>query len=130
MTVYVADTHSLLWYLAGSPQLSSDARAALDETVSGAAQVVVPAIVIAELVMLAERRRGVFDAPRIVAALRSNSKFLLSPLSPEIALRIQSLTKLSDIHDRLIVAEALAAGASLITRDQAITASGYVPVVW
>ncbi len=34
------------------------------------------------------------------------------------------------MHDRVIVAEALARGATLITRDEAITASGLVPVVW
>jgi PIN domain nuclease of toxin-antitoxin system len=45
MTVYVADTHTLLWYLGGSAQLSSSARAALDSAASGESQVVVPAIV-------------------------------------------------------------------------------------
>ena len=130
MATYVADTHALLWYLGGSPQLSSAARAAFDEAASGESQVLVPAIAIAELVMLAERRHGVIDIPRIVSALRGTSNFRLTSLSPEIALRIQALTKLSDIHDRLIVAEALESLASLITRDQAIAASGYVPTVW
>jgi hypothetical protein len=37
---------------------------------------------------------------------------------------------LPDIHDRLIVAETLDLGAALITRDQGITASGLVEVVW
>jgi len=54
----------------------------------------------------------------------------LTPLSPEAAIRIQSLIALSDIHDRLIVAEALETGATVITRDQAITTSGLVRVVW
>jgi len=34
------------------------------------------------------------------------------------------------MHDRFIVAEALARGATLITHDQTITASGLVPVMW
>ncbi len=56
--------------------------------------------------------------------------FRFTSLTPQTALRIQPLTVLPDIHDRLIVAEALESGATLITRDEVITASGLVPVVW
>ncbi len=130
MTLYVTDTHSLLWYLGGSPLLGNAARSAFDEAAAGSSEMSVPAIVLAELIMLVEKRRSVIDMTRIVAALRAAPGFRLTSLSPEAAIRIQSLTTLSDIHDRLIVAEALEAGATLITRDQAITASGLVPVVW
>lgn len=129
MALYVSDTHALLWYLGGSPQLSMTARAAFDEAVSGSNQVIVPAIVLAELVMLAEKRRGAIDVNRIVATLQSIPGFRLTSLSPEVAIRIQSLTVLPDIHDRLIVAEALESGAALITRDRLITASGLAPTV-
>ena len=130
MSLYIADAHALVWYLGGSPLLSMAARAAFDEAAGGSDVVHVPAIVLAELVMLAEKRRSVIDVTRIVAALRAAPGFRLTSLSPEVTIRIQSLTALSDIHDRLIVAEAIESGATLITCDQAITASGLVPVVW
>src|SRR3972149_1373681 len=130
MALYVADTHALLWYLAGSPQLSSPARSAFDAAASGSNDVVVPAIVIAELVMLAEKRRGLADLDQVVATLRARPGFRLSTLTPELVLRIQKLTLLPDIHDRLIVAEALELDAPIITRDRAITSSGLVKVVW
>jgi len=130
MALYVADTHALLWYLAGSPQLSSPARSAFDAAASGSNDVVVPAIVIAELVMLAEKRRGLADLDQVVATLRARPGFRLSTLTPELVLRIQKLTLLPDIHDRLIVAEALELDATIITRDRAITSSGLVKVVW
>ena len=130
MTLYVSDTHALVWYLGGSPLLSAGARAAFDEGVSGSSQVSIPAIVLAEMIMLAEKRRSPIDIGGIVSALRANPGFRFTSLSPEIALRIQALTGLPDIHDRLIVAEALETGASLITRDQAIIASGLVRTVW
>ena len=79
MALYVSDTHALLWYLGGSPQLSMTARAAFDEAVSGSNQVIVPAIVLAELVMLAEKRRRAIDVNRIVATLQSILAFA-SPL--------------------------------------------------
>jgi len=130
MPLYVADTHALLWYLAGSPQLSAAARAAFDEAASGTSEVVVPAIVIAELIVLAEKRRGTIDLSPIVAALKTQPGFRLTALTPETALRIQSLATLADIHDRLIVAEALERRASIITRDRSIASSGLAPVVW
>jgi PIN domain nuclease of toxin-antitoxin system len=40
------------------------------------------------------------------------------------------LTELADIFDRLLVAEARALGATLITRDEEITAARVVPVIW
>ncbi|MDE3089463.1 MAG: PIN domain-containing protein [Chloroflexota bacterium] len=130
MPLYVADTHALLWYLGGSPMLGVAARAAFDDAANGTTQVSVPAIALAELVSLAEKRRGAIDLTRIVAILRSAAGFRLTSLSPEIALRTRSLTALPDIHDRLIVAEALETNATLITRDQLITASGLAPTVW
>jgi len=130
MPHYVADTHALLWYLGGSPMLGVAARAAFDDAANGTSQVSVPASALAELVSLAEKRRGVIDLTRIVATLRSASGFHLTSLSPEVALRTQFLTALPDIHDRLIVAEALENNATLITRDQLINVSHLVPTVW
>jgi PIN domain nuclease of toxin-antitoxin system len=129
MTLYITDAHALVWYLGGSPLLSEAARAAFDEAISGASELRVPAIVLAELIMLAEKRRRAIDVTAIVAALTTTPGFRLTPLSPQVVMRIQSLA-FSDIHDRLIVAEALETGSTIITCDQAITDSGLVPTVW
>jgi len=130
MALYLADTHALLWYLGGSPLLGANARIAFDEATGGTSQINIPAIALAELIMLAEKRHGAIDVTRIVSALQNAPGFKLTPLSPETAIRIQTLTSLPDIHDRLIVAEALETSATLITRDQLIIASGLVPTVW
>ena len=130
MPLYVVDSHALLWYLSGSPQLSAAARAALDEAAGGTSEAVVPAIVIAELIVLAEKRRGAIDLAPVLTALKTRPGFRLTALTTQTVLRIQSLTALADIHDRLIVAEALELGATVITRDRTIAASGLVPVVW
>jgi PIN domain nuclease of toxin-antitoxin system len=130
MPVYIADTHAVWWYLSGSPRLSQIAQRIFDDAVAGTSQVYVPAIAIAELILLMEKRHAVIDASVILAALRAKPGFQLTALTPEIALRIQALTALPDIHDRLLVAEALEASAPLITNDQLITASGLVTVVW
>ena len=130
MPLYVADTHALVWYLSGSAQLSLTARQVLDGAVRDEHQINIPAIVLAELVMLSEKHSGRFNLPRIVARLRQVPGFRLTSLSPDVALRIAELAELPDIHDRLIVAEALKLGASLLTRDQAIAESNLVTTIW
>ena len=130
MRVYVADTHALIWYLGGSPQISKAARMAFDEAVNGVSRVIVPAIVLAEIVMLVEKRRVTVNLERVVSVLKSTPGFVLKALEPEIVLRTRDLTAIPDIHDRLIVAEALSLGAPVITCDRKITRSGLVSVVW
>lgn len=130
MTTYVADTHALLWYLGGSKLLSPAARAAFDETAGGVSLVYVPAIVLSEAVMLIEKRHIALDMNSVVAAIKAKPGFELTPLLPEVAVEIQKLTALRDIHDRLIVADTLRLSATLIARDLQIAASGLVPTIW
>ncbi len=127
---YVTDTHSLIWYLIGSPRLGDDARRAFDDAVSDQATVLIPAIVLAELILLLEKGRILASLDAMLALLRDQAAFLIQPLSTEVVLTIRDLSQLPDIHDRLIVAEALAYDVALITQDRAITTSGLVPVVW
>jgi PIN domain nuclease of toxin-antitoxin system len=130
VTTYVTDTHALLWYLSGSPQLTDAARSAFDGALRPSVEIIVPAIVIAEAVMLIEKRRVSIDIRRVVTKLTSTTGYKLVPLSPELVLTISSLTTIPDIHDRLIVAEAIERGATLITKDRLITASRLVPILW
>jgi len=127
---FVSDTHALVWYLSGSTLVSERARAAFDQAMRGEAELYVPAIVIAELVMLVEKRRVNVNMEQILQALRNVSAVRLTPLTSDIALGIQTLTTFDDIHDRLIVAETLSLNAALITRDEKITRSGLVPTIW
>ena len=129
MNRYVTDTHALIWYLVGSSRLGHKARVAFDEAVAGNAQVIIPAIVIAEMVILAEKHRTI-QFCELLSELRAISGFQFVPLTPDTAMAIQRLTILLDIHDRLITAEALQQGSALITADGKITDSGLVEVVW
>ncbi|MCB0201545.1 MAG: type II toxin-antitoxin system VapC family toxin [Anaerolineae bacterium] len=127
---YVTDTHALLWYLAGSQRLGDAARKAFDEAVSGEAAVVVPVIALAELAMLMEKGRASISMDDVLQVLRETDGFVIEPLVWDTVSRIQEMSSLFDMHDRLITAEALIRGVPLITVDQAIVASGLVPVVW
>lgn len=129
MALYVADTHALIWYLVGSKKLGENAREAFDSAIAGENQIVIPAIVIAEIIMFAEKHRTI-DPKKIWSALKKNNGFRFAPLLPETAEKIQDLTLLPDIHDRLIVAETKEQKATLITFDEKVTKSGLVKIIW
>lgn len=57
MTDYVADTHSLIWYLEDSPRLSSGARECFDACDRGEVIINVPTICLVEIIYLQEKGR-------------------------------------------------------------------------
>ena len=130
MPIYISDTHALPWYLGDSPILGTEARSAFEETLSGSSQINIPAIVLAEIILLVEKRRINTDISKILSTLRDIPGFNFSTLSPEVVLRIHDMKSLPDIHDRLIVAEAIITGAKIITFDKTVTSSGMAEVVW
>ena len=129
MSSYIADTHALIWYLVGSSRLGSGARALFDSVIEGESRIFIPAIVVAELMMFAEKHKQI-EPDKILAKLRAMSGFEFLALLPETAAKIRELTALPDIHDRLIVAEAMIQNMPLISFDEAITKSKLVEVVW
>ena len=130
MTTYVADTHSLIWYLGAPDRLGSLARHAFAEATAGRARIVVSVIVLAEIVFIVERGRVRADVRDIIRRVRSSPAFEIVPLTLATVLRLQTLAEVPEMHDRLLVAEALARKAQLITRDRTITEAGIIPTVW
>lgn len=129
MSNYIADTHALVWYLGGSSRLSDEARVLFDSAIEGESRIFIPAIVVAELMMFAEKHK-LIESDKILAKLRAMPGFEFLSLLPETAAKIREITALADIHDRLIVAEAMIQNMPLISLDAAITKSKLVEVVW
>ncbi len=130
VTGYVADTHSLVWYLGSPERLGSRARGAFAEAAAGRARIYVPVIVLAELAFIVERGKIHADVREIVRQLRRLPTFAILPLRVATVQRLPSLSAIPEMHDRLIAADALAHKASVITRDRAIREAGLVPTVW
>jgi PIN domain nuclease of toxin-antitoxin system len=133
MTTYVADTHALIWYFFNPSRLGPDAQVALGEVADGQATLVIPAVVVAEMVMVVEKGRvqaTLANLQSIIDRLRRNPACALPSLTSEDILNSASLTAIPDIFDRLIVYEARKHNASLLTRDAVLTRSGLTNVVW
>lgn len=129
-SLYVADTHALIWYLEGSPRLGALARQAFDSAAAGKSQIIIPVIVFAEIVFLAERRRLPLDVTKIVASVQATPGFVIEPLPLDVVLAMANAPAIPDIHDRILVCTALHHSARLITRDETITQSRLVETVW
>lgn len=130
MITYVCDTHALLWYLAQPRLLGVQARHAFAEAAAGRARIIVPVIVFAEIIFAVERGRFQADVSRIMELVKSTPCFRIVPLNLAGVCRLQRATAIPEMHDRLIVGEALWRKAALITRDGTIIKTGMVPTIW
>ena len=134
MSELVTDTHALLWHLYLPSRLGAAARAAFAETDAGRNRIYIPALVVAESLMVVQKGRleGV-ELETLVAhlgaAFRSDN-YVLSDLEARMVLDSHPFAVIPDIFDRLIVVEAVSRGLSLLTRDPVIRDSGLVPTVW
>lgn len=122
-SLLVLDTHVWVWLVMGNAALSSEARAAIEQAAADGA-LLVPAIAVWEVAMLELRGRLVLSKPiaqwidEALAAPGLN----LAPFSPDVA--VESMRLPTPFHndpaDRMIVATARVADATLVTRDRKI----------
>ena len=117
------DTHVWLWLVAGSADLTTEARLTIDEAAAAGA-LRIAAISLWEIALLASRGRIVLGKSIglwLEEALADPGP-AIDPLSPQIAVESYALPDVfhRDPADRLIVATARVANATLMTRDQRI----------
>lgn len=125
MTVYL-DTHVVIWVYEGDGQkVSALASRALDTS-----ELLVSAAVVLELEMLHETGRMRISAERVISTLESQIDLrVCSRPFYEIATYAIPEKWTRDPFDRLIVANAKAAGALLVTKDERIR-KHYRRAIW
>jgi PIN domain nuclease of toxin-antitoxin system len=119
-----------LWAFTRPNKLGDKARAAFEEIAEGRAVLLIPVIVLAELFFTVENKPIQADLKEILTRLRRSPNVQFVDLAFETVTKLPDLTAIPEMHDRMIVAEALNQRADLITRDESITDSGLVNVVW
>jgi PIN domain nuclease of toxin-antitoxin system len=117
------DTHVWLWLVAGSPDLSTEARHSIDGA-AAAGTLRIAAISLWEIALLASRGRIVLGKSIslwLEEALADPGP-TIDPLSRQIAIESYALPDVfhRDPADRMIVATARVTSAVLMTRDQQI----------
>lgn len=130
----VADTHALLWFVHGSSLLSSTARSVLREA-QETDGIVVSAALLVDLWYVTQTT-GAFSAEDLDAVrnlvVDDTTAIDLVPIDLAVFDQWGRLDRaiLADPWDRFIVATAIAGGAPLVSRDQAIARSGYLQTIW
>ena len=130
---YVADTHALVWFLFAQNRLSTRVKDIFQRTEAGQHTVYVPAVAVAEMIMVVEKGRVQGTVPELLAGLalmESAGHYQFLSLSPNLVIASHLFTFIPDIFDRLIVADTHRLGYPLITRDDKIRKSGLVQTVW
>ncbi len=129
----VLDTHALVWWLSGAPELSSKARRAI-QAAAAAEAVVASAISVFEIVTAVRCGRLQFTLPveQWLAVARLLPELRFEAVSDEIACLAGGLG--DDMHgdhaDRMIAATALKLAAPLVTADEKLRTCPFIKTVW
>lgn len=133
MSVYVTDTHPLVWFGNGKlGQLSKAAVAAFTDAEAGHAYIHIPSMVLYEVAILERQGRIKLNGGFMqwTRNLLENDGFGIASLEPAIISLAVGYGFNGDPFDRVVVATAADLSLPLITRDAAITASGLVELHW
>jgi PIN domain nuclease of toxin-antitoxin system len=133
VSVYVTDTHPLIWYASGKhSHLSQRVIRIFEAAFADRALVVIPSPVFWEIALLLEhdriRLRESFEI--WAGALTARKGIDLSALGLDVIAQAHYLRFQGDPFDRTIVATAIVMDLPLITKDRAITESNLVDIIW
>ena len=133
MSIYVTDTHPLVYYQGRSHRhLSDRSRTVFAQAATGEAFIMIPAPALWEISMLEKAGHITLGKPfaEWLKDLLQNPCYDCVPLDAEIITESRSYSFNNDIFDAAIVATAKLRNAPLITRDEAITNAGLVEIYW
>jgi len=130
LPTYVADTHALFWYLENPDRLSLAADAVFRLAAAGGALIVVPAIVVADLFYLTAKAGFPILPSDLLSRINASREFAFSELGQDQLEAMESIAGVTEMHDRLIAAEAMVRQAPVISRDEVLQRSKVVDVIW
>jgi len=125
--LYVTDTHAFIWYVVGKlpPKVDEVFRSAE----KGESIIFIPTVVLAECLYLVENKKIDLDFNELLERIEISSNFIPASFNFQVVKLLPEI-KLSELHDRIIVATAKLLNAKLITKDREIIESRFVEVVW
>lgn len=133
MSVYVTDTHPLIWYACREHRrLSKKALRIFDRAWNSQAFIYVPAVALWEIAIIVRLGQVRLPTPfdSWAGALERQPGFDVAPLDLKVMAEFFRLRINGDPFDEAIVAPALVNDLPLITADVAIADSQVIEVVW
>ncbi|MBP7963428.1 MAG: PIN domain-containing protein [Caldilineaceae bacterium] len=133
-SLYIIDTHALIWYLDKDHRLSPSAKRILDDP---DARLLIPAIALSEALFIVERKPHLygFSEVDLLDDVKKDSRMRVVALNLKAIIATLDCKAIPEMHDRQIVATALLAqragfDVAILTRDGAIKDANLVPTLW
>lgn len=133
MSVYVTDTHPLIWFTLGKYSLlSKKALAVFEAADKGEAFIYIPAVTLWETALLERGDKIILNGGFLkwTETIFKNPCFNIIHLEPEIIALASGYAFNNDLFDAMIAACAAHLDLPLITKDAAITYSGFFEICW
>jgi len=124
--LYILDTHVLIWYFIGSKRLHKKLREKIDTTRNQGGCLLVPTIVLAEALDIAEKGRVEFDFNEMYRLIKEEPEFEIAGFGSEIFDETVLIKEIKEIHDRIIAATAKFYHVGVLTKDRIINESGEI----
>jgi len=126
---FVTDTMALVLRLE-KRKLSQRVKDIFLNAEKGNIEILVPAIVIAEIGYLSEKGRIETTLTNTRNYIYKNEKIIFEPLSFDVIVKAFEIDDIPELHDRIISGTAYKFGLTLITNDPVISSSGFIDVIW
>lgn len=129
MNESVADTMALVLRLEHH-RMGSEAKTAFEMAEGGTGKVYIPAMVLAEIGYLSEKRRIAVSIKDVVQYSEKYPAIEVTPMATQIIKVAFEIDDIGELHDRLIAATSVFVGAPLLTNDPIIQASKHLTTRW
>ena len=129
-SVYVIDTHTLIWYLTNDRKLSQLASDIFEAAERGETRLVISAIVLAEMYYANRKNKWFADFVSTCKQLKTKSYFRFVAVKPDHILDFDRDSDVPEMHDRIIAGLARRIRAPLLSSDPLIKAANIVNIVW
>ena len=126
---YACDT--MAWVLRlEKRKLSSKARAIFGSVEAGDTNLVIPAIVLAEIGYLSERAKVDVTLKEVDTYCQKFPSAQIEPITADVIRKSFEIDDIPELHDRIIAGTARLKNLELITNDPMIVDSSHVMTVW
>lgn len=129
-SVYVLDTHAIIWYSTDDIILGQQAVRVFNAAERDETRLLISAISIAEIYYANKKHHWYPDFKKFCQEVVDTPFFELIPFNPHDTIQSDELAAVPEMHDRIIAGLAVRLGVPLISSDLVVTGSQLVRIVW
>ncbi len=126
---YVTDTMAFVLRLE-KRKMGKNAKAIYENAEKGNVQILIPAMVLAEIGYLSEKHKIETNLNEAKDYCQGYSTVEIEPLTEEIIHKSFEIEDIPELHDRIIAGTAYSKNLEIITNDPMLINSGYVSTTW